>query len=154
MCHLPTDIAGDENIVRAILCPAHVKEGSTRVKHQAFRSRPGTDEVSVIRHSYTGSDFCKQKGKEIEAGWPKNFFVGLSVIRAASILECGSTVHDSREEYWGHAHISHGFILPPNEPPPPEMNLILTARCTAIRNKSVYYPDPNTASYNWTGEVF
>jgi hypothetical protein len=52
MCHLPTDIAEDETIVRAILCPAHVKEGSTEVKHQAFRSRAGTDEVSVIRHSY------------------------------------------------------------------------------------------------------
>lgn len=61
MCHLPTDIAGDENIVRAILCPAHVKLGSAEIKHQAFRSRPGIDEVSVIRHS-------KQK----------NMFVGLS----------------------------------------------------------------------------
>jgi hypothetical protein len=154
MCHLPTDIGGDENIVRAIFCPSHVKLGSTEVKHQAFRSRPGTDDVSVIRHSYMGSDFCKQKGKEIEAGWPKNFFVGLSVIRAASIRECESTVHDSREEYCGHAHISHGFIFPPNEPPPSETLLILTDRCKALRDKAVYYPDRDTASHKWTGSVF
>ena len=68
MCHLPTDIAGDENIVRAILCPAHVKLGSAEIKHQAFRSRPGIDEVSVIRHSYMGSgphlvrDGCRRAG--------------------------------------------------------------------------------------------
>jgi hypothetical protein len=154
MCHLPTDIAGDENIVRAILCPAHVKQGSTEIRHQAFRSRSGTDEVSVIRHSYMGSDFCKQKGKEIEAIFPKNLFVGLSVIRAASVSECGSTVHDSRAEYCGHAHISHGFTLSPNEPPPPAVNLVLTDRCKAIRDKSVYYPDPNPASCKWTGSVF
>jgi hypothetical protein len=154
MCHMPTDIAGDENIVRVILCPTHVKEGSTKVRHQAFRSRPGTDEVSVIRHSYKGSDFCKQKGKEIEAGWPKNFFVGLSVIRAVSIRECGSTVHDSREEYCGHAHISNGFIMPPNEPPASDFLLALTERCKAIVDKSVYHPDRYTASPKWTGAAF
>jgi len=66
MCHLPTEVGDDENIVRAILSPAHVKAGSNNIRHQAFRSRAGTDEVSVIRHSYMGSDFCKQKGKEIE----------------------------------------------------------------------------------------
>ena len=154
MCHLPIEIDDDEKIVRAILCPAHVKPGSKDIRHQAFRSRPGTDEVSVIRHSYMGSDFCKRKGKEIEAGWPKNAFVGLAVTLASAIRNSGSSVHDSREEYFGHAHISHGFILPANEPPPPELNLKLTDRCKTILSSVTYHADPNPSSAGWTGPTF
>jgi len=154
MCHLPIDIAPSENIVRAILCPTHIKQGSNEVKYQAFKSRPGTDEVSVIRHSHMGSNFCKNKGKEIEVGWPNNYFVGFSVIPASVIFDCGSKVHDSREEYCGHAHISHGFILQPNEPPPPDLNLILTERYKALRDKSVYHADRDPAAAAWTGSAF
>lgn len=154
MCHLPTEIADDENIVRVILSPAHVKPNSTKVRHQALRSRAGEDEVSVIRQSHMGTDFCKEKGKEIEAGWPKNFFVGLLSAKAKEIHECGSTVHDSRTEYCGHAHISHGFIITPNEPPSADINLVLTNRCSRILEIMTYYPDPNPASLRWTGASF
>ena len=154
MCHLPTDIADDENIVRAILSPAHVKPGSTKVRHQALRSRAGEDEVSVIRKSHMGTDFCKEKGKEIESGWPKNFFVGLLSATAKKIYECGSTVHDSRAEYCGHAHISHGFTIMPNEPPPADINLALTNRCSLLLERMTYYPDPDPASPGWSGDSF
>jgi hypothetical protein len=154
MCHLPIEIAPSENIVRAILSPSHIKQGSKEVKYQAFKSRPGTDEVSVIRHSHMGSYFCKHKGKEIEAGWPNHCFVGLIVMPASVICDCDSTVNDSRKEYCGHAHISHGFILPPNEPPPADVNLKLTERCKALRDKAVYHADSDPTAAAWTGAAF
>jgi len=155
MCHLPIEIGNDENIVRVIFHRDYVKSGPHTYKHQVFRSGPpGTDEVSVIRHSYMGSDFCKQKGKEIAVRRHKDSFVGFAVLRTRAVLDTGSTVHDSRKYYCGHAHISHGFTVEPNEPPEAENNMRLTARCKALRDAAAYYPDPNPATPNWTGPDF
>ena len=65
MCEIPIDIDDTEVIVRAIFEPYHVKKG--KLKLQAFKSPAGKDEVSVIRHTYMGTAFCKCKAKEIEA---------------------------------------------------------------------------------------
>jgi hypothetical protein len=59
------------------MTPSHVKEGTHKLKPAAFRSKAGIDEVSVIRQTYMGSDFCKAKAQEIATrnekvmwGWP------------------------------------------------------------------------------------
>lgn len=65
MCELPIEIANAEIIVRGIMCPSHVKKDNVSLKPAAFKSKAGTDDVSVIRHTHMGSDFCKAKAKEV-----------------------------------------------------------------------------------------
>lgn len=151
MCPLPIEIDGTEKIVRIVLCDKHIKKGSNQPKHQLFRSKPDTDDVSVVRHDYKGSDFCKRKGKEIAGRMRRQSYVGLAVIRATSIRQAGSSVHDSRRIYCGHAHIMHGFTCPANDPPASQINLMLTNRCNALLHATVYHPDPNPQSEHWTG---
>jgi hypothetical protein len=153
MCDLPVEIADEENIVRVIFCPSHIDTNKNKLKPAAFRPRPHMDEVSVIRHTYMGSDFCKGKAKEIARHNPNIAYAGLAVLRAHKIRATGSTIHDSREEYCGHAHISHGIELPsPHEPLYAQVNMDVTERCRALRDKARYYADPNPAADLWEGQ--
>ena len=151
MCEIPIEVASDERIVRAIMCPDHLNKSGTRLRPSAFRSRPGTDEVSVIRQTHNGSDFCKAKGREIAARSGRRY-TGLAVLIANQVQRAGSEVYDSREEFCGHAHISHGIIQPPpNEPLPPLENIELDKRLGILRDSAVYYPDPSPEAERWTG---
>jgi len=149
MCEIPIDIANEEKIVRAIM-DGHLNKDRSKLKPRAFRSRPGADEVSVIRHTYKGSDFCKVKGKEIAAA-SQNQYCGLAVLLASQIRQAGSEVHDSREEFCGHAHISHGIVVPENEPLPAHQNMELDKKLEALRNSALYRRDPDPAADEWTG---
>jgi hypothetical protein len=153
MCDIPIEIAGEENIVRAIKSPYHIDKRRNKLKHQAFRSKPETDEVSVVRHHYMGSDFCKAKAKEIVAHDPTATYEGLAVLRADAIRATGSTIHDSRNVYCGHAHISHGIILLPDDPLHAELNLALTERCQALCDAALYHADPDPSAPSWTGPM-
>ncbi len=144
-CDLPTEIVDEERIVRLVRTPNHVKKNE--LAPAAFRSQAGTDDVSVVRHNYMGSDFCKSKGKEIMAA----AYVGLAVVNAQAIRNTGSSIQDSRDEYCGHAHISHGVILPRDEPPNSEMNLFITERCRALVKVATLYRDPAPTKVKWTG---
>jgi hypothetical protein len=153
MCDLPLEIADEEKIVRAIFFPQHIDSRKNKLKPAAFRSPPDTDEVSVIRHTYMGSDFCKVKAKGIAHRSPTITYVGLAALRAQEIRATGSTIHDSREEYCGHAHISHGVVLPHDEPLNSELNMVVTERCRALRDSAHYYTDPNPSADLWGGET-
>lgn len=117
MCDLPLEIDNEEHLVRAVLTPFHfkTKKGVDVLQPRVFRSTAGVDEVSVIRVTHKGPDFCKQKGKELTAV-PLRNYCGFLVIKAADIRELQCDITDSREEYCGHAHICHGIIIPENEP--------------------------------------
>jgi len=141
MCEIPVLIDPDERIVRAIVSGC-LNKSKTGIKPRAFRAEPGTDEVSVIRHTYMGSDFCKAKGRE-RAG-----YVGLAVLHAKEIRQADSEVFDSRDEFCGHAHISHGILAAtPNEPLPPQDNLVLDKKLEALRSAAVYHPDLRSSSH-------
>ncbi len=152
-CVLPINIDDDEKIVRVVKSPHHLtkdkKTFKVILKPAAFRSQAGTDDVSVIRQTYTGSDFCKAKAKVIAA----NSYAGLAVISAEDIRATGSTVHDSRIEYLGHAHISHGAIVQPDEPQTSELNLRITERCRALCGAALYHADPEPLVEAWTGPI-
>jgi hypothetical protein len=151
MCDIPIPIAGEEKIVRAIKSPYHIDRRKNKLKHQAFQSKPGTDEVSVIRHHYMGSNFCKDKAKEIVAQDPSATYVGLAILSADAIRATGSTICDSRDVYCGHAHISHGIIRLPGEPPNGRQYFDLTERCKALCRVALYYEDPDPSTPSWTG---
>jgi len=148
MCsELPIEIKGTEKIVRVVRCPDHVNKKQNKLRAAAFRSQAEKDEVSVIRQSYMGSDFCKSKGKEI---MPNNY-LGLAVIEAQNIRVTGSTIQDSRSEYYGHAHISHGITLTRNEPPDSADFEAINERCRALVDFATLHIDPNPEEEKWTG---
>lgn len=151
MCMLPLDIANEEKIVRVIMTPSHVNQRKNTLKPAAFRPRAGTDEVSVIRHTHMGSDFCKLKGQSIAADNTKVRYVGLASLTADQIRNTKSTVHDSRNEYCGHAHIAHGIRSQPDEPQESATNMEITERCRALVSVATYHPDPNPSTPNWEG---
>ena len=98
-----------------------------------------------------GSNACKAKAKEIVRNNLRVQYRGLAVISAKSIRDANSDVIDSREgNYCGHAHISHGFMVPANEPPDPTLEI----HVCAVRDAARYYPDPDPGNEAWVGEAF
>lgn len=146
MCDIPVPVANEETLVRA-LRECHVNRKG-KLKENVFRSPAGLDEVSVMRHTYMSSDACKAKGKEIAAGNPNNAYVGFAAISAASIRSLHSEVTDSRQEFCGHADISHGVVVPEGEPLTPELNL----RLRDLKDRAKLLMDPAPADDSWTGE--
>jgi len=115
MPDVPIEIANEEAIVRGICSPYHVSSKG-KLKPEAYDPSPATDEVSVIRHAYVGSDFCKKKAKELEDREKRKIYQGLAVLSARQIRSVGSEVVDSRQIFFGHADIKHGFDLIEGEP--------------------------------------
>ncbi len=158
MFEIPIDIDDTEVIVRAIFQPYHVNKKG-RLKPKAFQSPAGKDEVSVIRHTYVGTYFCKCNAKEIEAngniGKEKNqlkTYQGFAVLKALHIRSVGSDVNDSRDFFLGHADIHHGIVLEPNEPPDSNQAMLLNERLRELVEKlAIYYPDPKPETKQWLG---
>jgi hypothetical protein len=150
MCDIPIEVVDAEKVVR-IVTVSHVNDSKTKLKPRAFRSRPGCDEVSVIRHTYKDAAFCKTKAQELTAKSGIEY-VGLAVLIVQRIRAAGSEVHDSREEFCGHAHISHG-IMPgtPNEPLSPVDNLTLDKRVEVLCSIARFHKDPEPQAVGWTG---
>lgn len=124
----PIEIEDSEEIVRGIFSPFHIKNG--KLKPQAFHPSPGTDEVSVMRFSWIGFEFCHQKAKEMEklTQNPPKILVTLASLVAGKIRQGKLDVVDSRHQFNGHADIKLGIIVYPGEPPPPDQMILLNER--------------------------
>lgn len=144
MCDIPVEVANEETVVRA-LRECHVRRG--KLRENVFRPMAGTDEVSVMRHTYMKSDSCKARAKGIASGDTNNPYVGLAAVTVESVRSVGSEVTDSREEFCGHAHISHGMVVPANEPP----DVMLSLRIRALIAKATLVLDPMPDAETWTG---
>jgi hypothetical protein len=106
----PRDIAPDEAIVRGI-CNFHINKKG-KLQPAAYKAPKGSDEVSVMRHAWIGSDSCKQHARDLEDLPSKKRYTGLAVLSAAQILNSGADLVDTREEFEGHADIRHGIVTP------------------------------------------
>jgi hypothetical protein len=149
--YLPSQIDGRERIVRAIFYPLHV-ERNGKLKAAAFRPSKGTDEVSVMRRSYLGAHACHRRAQSL--GTAEKRYFGMATTSAAAIQAAGSIVSDSREEFIGHAHISHGIVIPRDEPPEPEQAKLLRDRIKAIITKTDYIACPNPRGTFWWNPPF
>jgi hypothetical protein len=145
MCNIPIAVTEEETVVRALF-ECHVNKRKDKLRDNVFRPKPGSDKVSVMRHTYMKSDACKAKAKQIAAN-PTNPYVGLAAITVSDVRGVGSNVADSREEFCGHADICHGIVVPADEPPDP----ILTLRVRALREKARLLIDPDPAAKGWAG---
>jgi len=149
MCNLPLEIAATEKLARAALYPSHFDKKKGTLTWRLFRPKPD-DQLSVIR-AVLGADFCKAKGRDIAARAGKDKkYKGLAILTAEEIRSVGAEVTDSREIYCGHAHISYGVIIEPDEPLPPEA----AQKVKALFSLAKYYPDPNPDDDGWKGPAF
>lgn len=146
MLDIPIAIEDCEVIARAIFYPRYVNN-SGKLKGAAFRSPGGVDEVSVFRHTYMGSDECKDRARKMEKK-PDRTYRGLAALLAREIRMHGSDVVDSREIFLGHADIKHGFLPIAGEPLPPEM----AARLDDLAKTARFYRDPSPDTSGWSGE--
>jgi hypothetical protein len=152
-CKIPVSVASEENVVRAVW--SHHLDGNS-LKKGFLRS----ERTSVMRHTYMGTEECRSRGRSIPHGNPGVRYKGLAIIRVGRIRQVGSDVLDSREQFCGHAHISHGPALAgqaaePGEPLFDDPNLLMTLdeRLKELKKATRYFPDPNPSHNNWTGEV-
>jgi hypothetical protein len=140
-------IEDDEIIVRFILSPYHVKNG--KLRKEAFHPKRGASAVSVARHRLLGDQGCKAKAKEIVT--PNGKYAGMAVIKASDIRSCDCTVEDARRDFYGHAHLDLGFIVPIGDPLPAEDLKKLHDREKKLVSHARYVPDPNPDSERWAG---
>jgi hypothetical protein len=78
---------------------------------------------------------------------------GLLAIEADKIRETGSEVRDSRDVYFGHADLDHGFpALPPHDPAAtPEQLKQMDDRIDALLAHARAHPDPTPHTSGWGG---
>lgn len=145
---MPIDINDAENIVRGICSPYHVKKNGT-LKPQAFDPTPKTDEVSVMRSDWLGANACKQQMKKLEN--KDKTYKGLAVLSAKCVRDHNADVKDSREVYYGHADIKHGFIIEAGEPLSAEIIHQLRERNKKLADAANYHPDKEPMHDIWNG---
>ena len=150
MAGIPEEVFDKEVIVRGVCSPHHFKDDKLIVA--AYHPTPETDEVSVMRHDYMGSDACKAKAKELENPVKNKVYEGLAVLSAAQIRLTDCKIKDSRQIYPGHADIKMGIIVPRGEPPSPEDAKLLLDRKRRLLKFTNYFRDPEPQVINWTGE--
>ena len=105
-----------------------------------------------MRRCYLGPHACHRKAQSL--GLEGKAYVGMAVLSAEAIQAAGSTVTDSRAEFLGHAHISHGIILPRDEPPEPDQVKLLNERLEKIMSRVEYNKCPNPKGMLWWSAPF
>lgn len=149
MCEIPIPVDDGERVVRAVFSN-HLDKKNLR--KDIFNDR--RDQVSVMRHSYLGTDECKKRALEVKPGDPNIKYKGLAVIKVGAVREVNSDVNDSRVVYCGHAHISHGIaVLPADDPLAAQQKFALDERLRALKSLARYIPDPDPTTDTWTGEA-
>lgn len=143
-------ILDSEPVARNIYYHPHVKSNG-KLKWQAFDPTPGTDEVSVVRSACMSPSECKKRAKLIAVP-PNKVYKGLAILRSEEIRNLGLQVTDSREEYYGHAHISIGVKTqkrPPDVPRDPREVEHVKTVAGEILKITKYHPDPDIESEEW-----
>jgi hypothetical protein len=151
MNDIPIEIDDSELIVRGICNPFHFDRRG-RLAWAAFWPPPARRDVSVIRATYTGADFCKQQAKLLTTSQKK--YVGLAFLSAKSVKVSGADIEDSRSEFLGHADI----LL--SEPAPQRGETYPSEKLEKLRNISKaicrfakYIEDVDPEGDEWIADV-
>jgi hypothetical protein len=151
MTEVPIEIDDSELIVRGVCHPYHIDRRG-RLAWAAFWPPPGRRDVSVIRCTHTGADFCKQKAKSLNQQEKK--YVGLAFLSAGSIKTSGADIVDSRSEFLGHADILLSDIAPPRGVTYPSHKLEKLRNVSKkIRDFAKYIEDSNPEGETWDCDV-
>jgi len=144
-CSLPLDIKEDEIILRGICTPFHYSESKKKLKPEAFRPPPESNEVSIIRHTYVDVEVARNRSKDLET--EGKTYIGMAVGPANCLVTDISKVVDSRVVFCGHGDVVFCFQMPPKgEVMPGEIQKKFRDTVSLFAKKFKVYIDPNPAS--------
>lgn len=159
--YCPLDIADDEIIVRSLLSPLLYSQSKSKLKDPAFSPPPGGNEVSVLRHRYTTTDFCRSHSQSLEIA--DNEYTGMAIIEASSIQKvnfehaeklkgtshvCVKLISSPLPNLHMHADIVYSMEFPDDEP---KIQIRMIAR--ELIKLAVSLADPDVTSSKWMGAV-
>src|SRR3979490_237019 len=76
MCDIPVAVADHERVVRAVF--SHHLNKNKKIREYLFSPGCGPDEVSVMRHSYLGTDACRKEACKVKPANPGVRYKGLA----------------------------------------------------------------------------
>jgi len=139
---IPNFVDNDEELGRNIFIPIHLGKNN-KIKHGAFRPKPGASEVSVQRMNYCTLEMSHEIGKGLIKNSPSLIYAGIAlvktkivrdseakVISSPIIDEQGNLINES------HADIKYDYVFEKGIAPPPKILLILNK----IANSSSFIP--------------
>lgn len=91
---IPLIIAPDELLVRGILHPLFFSKN--KLQTNAFLPPPGEKDVSLLRHEYANSDYCKNHCKKLKVG--DNKYRGMATFLSKHIKEINDRVDSINAE--------------------------------------------------------
>ena len=148
----PSNIGGEELIIRGIVKPLFYRSSKNRLDEKAFLPPPTRMDVSVLRHDFTSSNFCKYHIKE-KVLIKDNEYCGLAVIRAISIdyvnskenciLENGERITVEIKSTPLDNLNFHSDILYSHSAISGEPNTLMRKIAKSLIEKSRYLHDPN-----------
>lgn len=159
---IPLEISQDELIVRGIVHPLFYSK--KKITDNAFLPPPsGRKDVSVLRHEFTDSHFCKNHSSSLKIG--ENSYCGLGVLLAKSVdevnraeeykLENGELINvilkatpNIEENLPMHADIIYSHSMDDDEP-----KTLMRKIAKALKKKSEYLHDPQPTEKDWKGQV-
>ncbi|MEX0813714.1 MAG: hypothetical protein WD048_15960 [Chitinophagales bacterium] len=142
---IPNHIADIEKIVRVLLFPTQFRKSDEILKWQAFRTKAGEDEVSVIRLDYCDENFCKKHGKSIQDPNRKASYYGLGVLFASEIRDLEADVIYTPKHHDFHADIKVGYVPTKGEAIPPEIKY----KMEEMASKARIYKDSSPDTDLW-----
>jgi hypothetical protein len=151
-CDISAEIPDEEKVVRAIKTPFYFhKTRKTELIPRALHPPPESSDASVTRHCM-GNDFCADRSRRTVKEENASHYCGMLVFAASVARQAGTDVYDYRADFCGHAHINHGFTIPPRgEPMDPREREALDKKCRGILASSAFHPDSYDAGPGWSG---
>lgn len=154
---IPTEVSEDEILVRGIV--KSLFYSGKKLTDKSFLPPPNRNDVSVLRHSYTNSDFCKNHAAGLKIG--SNVYTGLAVLLAKSVHEVNSGIFilsngerlsisikaTPQPNLRMHADILYSHVLDDDEP-----KTLMRKIAKELIKKSHYLNDPNPNMPGWHGK--
>lgn len=159
---IPTLISEEEIIVRGIVKPLFFSKN--KLTDNSFlppAKDSGRKDVSVLRHDYTDTDFCKKHSSSLKIGG--SHYCGLAVLVARHIEEVNS-LRDYTLSVGGKMSISikatpdncnglpmHADIIYSHSQDDEEPKTIMRMIAKELKKKAVFLEDPQPEVAGWNG---
>tara|TARA_R110001592_G_scaffold205863_2_gene456458 strand:- start:1849 stop:2370 length:522 start_codon:yes stop_codon:yes gene_type:complete len=144
----PELISDSEKITRVLLYPQHIHKNKGTLMKSAFRPPAGLDEISVLRHDYSGADFCKEWGRKIESPENGRNYFGVACLRAEEIREVKADVfYSPQDDNPYHGDIKIGYVPEQGKSLPAEIQL----KIDTLAKKARLYKDSSPTIGGWSG---
>jgi len=149
---IPPEVSPTERLLRFIMSPLHFNKNG-ELRSNAFNPTVDSNEISVTRLDYSSIEECKSlahKMDKIDSGRAMRSYSGFCLLNKSIAMDCGAkdVVWTPKKENPAHADILLEEIrVKTNGPIPAKIQMVVDS----LRDKSIYFKDPNPQSERWMG---